>query len=226
MELFKNIDNKVFIIKNAIPTSLLNYLIERVEEGIRNRKAILRYNKKEEDKQLFISMDDLSLKEILDFKNKNLFSKGQSKYYEVSMRVDDKELIDEYYQDILKDIFISNPNTNFHQNISDLFKYEPGNFMGLHADGGAGERLCTSVLYLNTMEEGFEGGEVIFYEGYKHGEPEIETYRYKPEAGDFIIFASLDNEGIYHSVSSIKNWKRYAHRVYWKKEDGVEYSIK
>jgi Rps23 Pro-64 3,4-dihydroxylase Tpa1-like proline 4-hydroxylase len=226
MELFKNIDNKVFIIKNAIPTSLLNYLIERVEEGIRNKNAILRYNKREQDKQLFISMGDLSEEEFLDFKNENLFSKGQSKYYEVSMRIDDKELIDTYYQDILKDIFISNPNTYFHQNISDLFKYEPGNFMGLHADGGAGERLCTSVLYLNTMEEGFEGGEVIFYEGYKHRETPIETYRYKPEAGDFIIFASLDNEGIYHSVTSIKNWNRYAHRVYWKKEDDVKYSIK
>jgi Rps23 Pro-64 3,4-dihydroxylase Tpa1-like proline 4-hydroxylase len=226
MELFKNIDNKVFIIKNSIPTSLLNYLIERVEGGIRNKNAILRYNKKEQDKQSSINISDLSEEEYLEFKNENLFTKGQSKYYQVGMSINDKELIDEYYQNILKDIFISNPNTNFNQHLSDLFKYEPGNFMGLHADGGAGERLCTSVLYLNTMEEGFEGGEVIFYEGYKHGQPEIETYRYKPEAGDFIIFTSLDNQGIYHSVSSIKNWNRYAHRVYWKKEDGVEYIIK
>lgn len=224
MELYKNIDDKVFIIKNAIPKDLLNYLIDFTETNIQNKNAILRYNKKQTEKQSFIYMGDISDEDCLEFKNEKLFTKGQSKYYEVHMHNEDREMIDVYYQNILKTIFISNPIRNFKQHIWHLFKYEPGNFMGMHADGG-NERLCTTVLYLNTMEDGFEGGEVIFYENFENNVEKKEIYKYRPEAGDVVVFSSLEDEGMYHSVSPIKNWNRYAHRIYWQKENNVEYII-
>lgn len=227
MKLFKNIDNRVFIIKNEVPMNLLNYLIDLTEKNIKIGNAILRYNKKEEYDQEISYIKDISDKEYIEFKNKNLFTVGLSKYYQIGMMPDDKELMDGYYQNILKFIYKTDSDLKFKSNDCDLFKYEPGNFMRTHADGGAnGQRLCTSVLYLNTMEDVFEGGEVILYESCEKGVGKNEIYKYRPEAGDVIIFSSLEDEGMYHSVSPIKNWNRYASRIYWGYVDNVNYSIK
>jgi Rps23 Pro-64 3,4-dihydroxylase Tpa1-like proline 4-hydroxylase len=193
MKLYKNIDNKFFIIKNAFSKNLLDYLINLIETNIDKESTRLR------------------------------FTNNYSKYYEYTIQPEDKQLLNEQYQDVLKLIYNTDPKTNFTSAENNLFKYEPGNFMTTHADGGNGDRLCTSVLYLNTMENEFEGGEVILYDGFENGGPKNEIYRYRPEAGDVVIFSSLEDEGMYHSVSPIKNWNRYAYRIYWKIEDGIEY---
>jgi Rps23 Pro-64 3,4-dihydroxylase Tpa1-like proline 4-hydroxylase len=225
MELYKNIDNKFFIIRNAVPKNLLNYLINLTERGIEEENAILRYNKKAEYTQETSYIRDISKEDYTQFKNQNLFTSGYSKYYQIDLKIEDKELINTHHQNALKLVYNTTPICNFKSNECHLFKYESGNFMGIHADGGAGERLCTSVLYLNTMEDSFDGGEVILYDEYGKGKIEEEIYRYRPEAGDIVIFSSLEDEGIYHSVSHLKNWNRYAYRVYWAFENEIKYVI-
>ena len=78
-----------------------------------------------------------------------------------------------------------------------ILKYEPGGKFDLHIDdAGASFRRASTVFYLN---DNYEGGEIEF--------PSFNV-KYKPQAGDFIMFPS--SYAYRHKVNPVVSGTRYA----------------
>jgi hypothetical protein len=78
-----------------------------------------------------------------------------------------------------------------------ILKYEPGGKFDLHIDdAGATFRRASTVFYLN---DNYEGGEIEF--------PSFNV-KYKPQAGDFIMFPS--SYAYRHKVNPVVSGIRYA----------------
>jgi len=76
-----------------------------------------------------------------------------------------------------------------------IARYEVGGHYAVHSDAVRGERVLSSVLYLN---DGYEGGELYF--------PQFEI-TYKPKAGSLLLFPS--NYPYEHGSLRVSQGKKY-----------------
>ena len=219
MELFLNINNGIFIIKNAFPKELIEEMLNEIKSNIDKKDFKIRMSYSiNDEKSVEIRSDYKDCNnEIFEIFNNINSTNVSSKYIEkkISNELDNKLL--PFYRHALKFIYNQYEEFQFRHNQSDLFKYFPGSLMGKHTDSQFKTRLCTTLLYLNNMEDSFKGGEVLFYETdlYTDTTP---IYKYTPSAGDLIIMDSSEktnHKGIPHSVNKIENWDRYVNRTYW-----------
>jgi len=216
VELVKNINNSVFILKNVFPKKLIENAISIMDSAIINGTFNIRmqylddFGKSVDIKKQYNQCDEL----ILEKFNSNDDSVGTHRYCEFQTPNELRNEMSQYYKNALKFIY---GEYKFMANESDLFKYLPGSFMKKHCDNDSGKRLCTTILYLNNMEDHFVGGEVLFYNT-EALEDVVPIFTYKPNVGDLIIMDSSIIGGLTgtpHSVTMIENWNRYVNRIYW-----------
>lgn len=224
MELIHNIKDGVFIIKNVFPEELIDYCLNEMQNAIDNKNFRIRMGyviNGEEYVNINEYYTDCNTDIIERFENESI-QNYTHKLIEHSIKKQDAKLLETllpYYKKALKLIYNEYDESQFSYDESDLFKYCPGNFMKKHVDNVQNLRLCTTVLYLNNMEDTFKGGEVLFYNSDANHDV-TPIFEYRPNRGDLIIMDSSERtqyKGIAHSVNRIENWDRYVNRVYWNK---------
>lgn len=206
-EHYYTIQDRVFIYKNALPLSLIDSCLKFIQNSFDNKDFFIRYHK-DDSSVIYLHHNDAT-KEMMDtFYNSN--DTKIQKVAQIPPTTDITFSLLPFYKNVLESIY----KRDVINHTSDFFMYGPGHYMDKHADG-SDNRVCTTVLYLNEMTENDIGGETLFYE--LNDESKV-IYEYKPVKGDLIIFDSslVDQTGLKHSVTKIQNWKRYAHRIYWK----------
>lgn len=214
MKLKHFIENKVFIYENVFDSNLINYIIEETESEIKNKNFKIRINNVDFNinkmiKELTFEETNIYEKIFVGSDNKNI-----EKYIEVELFNHIRDKINNTISSYIKTIYgIEDIKTE--QNATLIYKNN--HYMMPHRDGGSekGERLCTSVIYLNDKPQTGNGGDVIFYNDIS----DI-IYTYTPSKGDLIIFDSFNNKlekAILHSVTQIENWDRWVYRNYWEK---------
>lgn len=217
MNLIENIRNGIFIIEDVFSKELIDEAIFELKSNIEKKDFKIRMTYSDGDECMDIKKNytecNIDIIKIFDkIDNESIIQK----YLECQTSNElNKKMISDYRK-ALKFIYNQYDEFKFNHNGNDLFKYSAGNFMNKHTDNVSKRRLCTTVLYLNDMEDDFVGGEVIFYESETLESEEI--FKYRPKKGDLIIMDSSEktnHTGIAHSVNKIENWDRYVNRVYW-----------
>jgi Rps23 Pro-64 3,4-dihydroxylase Tpa1-like proline 4-hydroxylase len=229
MNLFKNIDNKVFIFENVLDESIIDLLLANSQKNIKEKKFVARFGLKDVATHSGISFNklitDLNEEELYLWNNfKNNGSKLISRK-DIESTVTDSflvNIVNEKIKDYLKTIY-SEYIDKYYSQTEDILTYYPGHLMSIHSDGNqsTNSRICTTTLYLNKMKDKYEGGEIIFYDNITGFESKDIVqkniiYTHRPQRNQLIVFDSYFNkEGIQHSVSEIKNWNRDVFRTYW-----------
>ena len=208
MRLLKNLDNKCFFLSDVFPDDILNNILS----DIANRDPIelsVRLSYHNSEKNIQKKKEELSESDLSALTSNINDDRIFQKHYFYSCNHTEDPIIKSYYLKALEMIY-GHRKVLIESEAS--FKYGSGHFMDMHRDGSS-DRLCTTVLYLNSMTDYCQGGEIVFYKDNLKNDV-IEVYR--PERGCLIVFDSLGHPGMQHSVNKINNWDRYVHRVYWK----------
>lgn len=89
----------------------------------------------------------------------------------------------------------------------ELRKYEKDTTLSWHSDFSPEMDINYSVTMNSYLNSDYEGGEIVFKLWYDENNETEEVCRYKPEAGDILLFPS--STPFLHRVSSLKQGKRY-----------------
>lgn len=205
--IYKNINNEVYFFKDVFPKQLIDDCLIYIDTSLKNNRYDIRMDYQSPDHTMVHIRQDVKINnsEIVDIYQTEKFKVVQ-KYHEIPENYSLFKILHPYYEAALSSIYKNMPIGY----TSNYFRYEAGAFMNKHQDG-SDNRICTTVLYLNTMLDEYSGGEILFYD-----EEDNVIYTHRPSSGDLILFDSSTSNGMAHSVNRIKNWERYVHRTYWK----------
>lgn len=217
---YEHPDKSFFIYENGVDDELFEEIFQMFNHQLKNGNQSVRFAIENIETKKIYAIHQKMYKHFTDYE-KAMFHSDYTNSTKYTLLRRDSDItvpyelqckILAYIDKIISDIYgIDEVECQYSSGI----EYGPGYMMAIHSDATPhNPRLCTAVLYCNDMKDGDEGGDVLFYDNHKD---ENVIYTYRPKRNQVVVFDSHINDfGIPHSVTQIKNWNRYVYRIYYK----------